>query len=433
MLAHYAILNDKIKLSNECIFKIFRVSKSGYYNWVKKYNNGEFRNNEQKQNDEKLVMLFKEIIAKVGYVPGKRTFRTYLFRDYNMLVNLKKIKRIMNEYNIYPTLPKKDAYKGQATHNHECARFQNHVNQNFKIQPRKVILTDITYLYYGLKRELCYLCCFKDAYTKEILGSSISKSMAVKLVCDAYNYMMSKHGKEFNKDIKVYIHSDQGSQYLATEFSDILSDDGFIQSTSARGNSQDNAPMESFFGRMKTSLIDLLALAKDYDTTVDLVNNFLNTYNNQYQYNLAGLSPKEFYLYVTTGIYPLDSYFGVKATKLHSIADLVQTSLNLIKEKQDKIKQRNKEKRELKAKINEPKNIVKRDKYLIQKEINKLETIKVSCDNQLKKLNELLDEINVAEIFLESADKTILDDVTIPTNWINYPKLNYVYKMNSFF
>ena len=144
MLAHYAILNDKIKLSNECIFKIFRVSKSGYYNWVKKYNNGEFRNNEQKQNDEKLVMLFKEIIAKVGYVPGKRTFRTYLFRDYNMLVNLKKIKRIMNEYNIYPTLPKKDAYKGQATHNHECARFQNHVNQNFKIQPRKVILTDIT-------------------------------------------------------------------------------------------------------------------------------------------------------------------------------------------------------------------------------------------------------------------------------------------------
>lgn len=400
---------------------------------MKKYNSGEFRNNEQKQNDEKLVMLFKQIIAKVGHIPGKRTFKTYLFRDYNMLVNLKKIKRIMNEYNIYPTLPKKDAYKGQATHNHECARFQNHVNQNFKVQPRKVILTDITYLYYGLQRELCYLCCFKDAYTKEILGFSMSKSMTVKLVRDAYNNMMINHSKEFNKDIKVYIHSDQGSQYLSTEFSEILSNDGFIQSTSARGNSQDNAPMESFFGRMKTTLIDLLALAKDYDTTTTLVNNFLESYNNQYQYNLAGLSPKEFYLYITTGIYPLDSYFGVKATKLNSIEDLVQVSLNMIKEKQDKIKERNKEKRELKAKLSDPKTIVKRDKYLIQKEINKLECIKITCDNQLLKLNKLLEDILAAETFLGSADKSTIEDITIPTNWINYPKLNYVYQMNSFF
>lgn len=47
--------------------------------------------------------------------------------------------------------------------------------------------------------------------------------------------------------MKVYIHSDQGSQYLSTSFQELLNDDDFIQSMSARGNSYDNAPIESFF------------------------------------------------------------------------------------------------------------------------------------------------------------------------------------------
>ena len=52
----------------------------------------------------------------------------------------------MKKMQITAQLPKKDAYKGQATHHHECMAKPNLVNRNFKLGVRQVILTDITYM-----------------------------------------------------------------------------------------------------------------------------------------------------------------------------------------------------------------------------------------------------------------------------------------------
>jgi hypothetical protein len=258
--------------------------------------------------------------------------------------------------------------------------------------------------------------------------------MNIELVNDAYEIMMKKHCSEIKKNNKVYIHSDQGSQYLSTTFKQILEDDNFIQSTSARGNSQDNAPMESFFGRMKTILIDLIALCPDFETTYKLVSGFINSYNNeQYQYNLAALTPREFYLYSTTGIYPLSSYFGIESDELNSIESLVESRLRFAKEKQDKIKLANKKKREEKALINDPIKIVVRDKRIILKQIAKYENTKLTIDNQLIKLYELLSEMDAAEEFISNSDETIQSLLTNPIKWRNYKELNYVNKMESFF
>lgn len=93
-----------------------------------------------------------------------------------------------------------------------------------------------------------------------------------------------------------------------------MTDDGFIRSVSRRGNSQDNAPMESFFGRMKSHIMDILALCPDIETAIRLVEGYMDAYNNEnYQYTLAGLTPAEFYFYSVTGVYPCDEYYG--ATK----------------------------------------------------------------------------------------------------------------------
>ena len=97
---------------------------------------------------------------------------------------------------------------------------------------------------------LLYTClhvCFKDVYTTEILGHAVSSKMDVALIQEAFNNMMDDHKSEFPKDMEVYCHSDQGSQYLSTTFKQLLNENDFIQSMSRRGNSQDNAPMESFF------------------------------------------------------------------------------------------------------------------------------------------------------------------------------------------
>lgn len=170
MLAYCAINNERVKLNKTQIFRIFRISSSGYYAWLKKYLSQDEINKQNIIDDNEVKEKFKQIIAKVGHVPGKRTFKTHMFRTYGINISVKKCKRIMNEMNLIPNLPKKDAYKGQATHNHVCAACQNYVDQDFKVAPRTIILTDITYLYYGFDRKLCYLCCFKDAYTTEILG-----------------------------------------------------------------------------------------------------------------------------------------------------------------------------------------------------------------------------------------------------------------------
>ena len=117
--------------------------------------------------------------------------------------------------------------------------------------------------------------------------------MTVSLVKSAYDVMMENHGHEL-RGAACVIHSDQGSQYLSTTFQRLLSDDGFLQSVSDRGNSQDNAPMESFFGRLKCELLDLVALCPDASTVSRMISGYIDAYNHRhYQYALAGLTPSE--------------------------------------------------------------------------------------------------------------------------------------------
>ena len=170
---------------NRCL-QIFSCSRSGYNAWKQRQMDADGKYALKKAEDERIMELFRGIIKKLGYVPGKRTFHTELWRDYDEHVSVKRCAKIMRKMSLVPNRPKKDAYKHQATHDYECASPANKVNQNFYIGVRRVILTDITYLYYGILRTPVYMCAFKDAYTKEILGISVSNRMDVELVTEAY-------------------------------------------------------------------------------------------------------------------------------------------------------------------------------------------------------------------------------------------------------
>ena len=76
---------------------------------------------------------------------------------------------------------------------------------------------------------------------------------------------------------------------------------------SRRGNCWDNAPQESFFGHMKDHLKEKIALCTEFEEVKILIDDYMDYYNNRrYQWNLAKLSPNEYYKFVTTGVYPLD-------------------------------------------------------------------------------------------------------------------------------
>lgn len=70
------------------------------------------------------------------------------------------------------------------------------------------------------------------------------------------------------------------------------------------GNCWDNAPQESFFGHMKDEIdLSKCIIFNDVRTIID---DWIDYYNNErYQWNLAKLSPVEYYKYITTGEYPL--------------------------------------------------------------------------------------------------------------------------------
>ena len=76
------------------------------------------------------------------------------------------------------------------------------------------------------------------------------------------------------------------------------------QSMSRRANCWDNAPQESFFGHMKDEIH--IENCETFEEIQDEIKQWTEYYNNErYQWDLAKLSPTEYYKYLTTGIYPL--------------------------------------------------------------------------------------------------------------------------------
>lgn len=416
-------------MSKEKIYSIFGVTRQGYHAWLQR----QIKKPQKQVTLEKELLYhqtyFKEIIQTLGYVPGKRTFRLEMWRHFNILISVKRARYVMQSMNLVAKRPKKDAYKKQATHKHVCSAHPNHVNQDFKVAPRSIILTDITYLYYGLNRTPIYLCCFKDGYTSEILGHSINLKMNVSLVNTAYENMMAKHKHEFQADTKVYIHSDQGSQYLATSFQELLEDDGFIQSMSARGNSYDNAPIESFFSRMKHEVLDIIARCTSSEIVSELIDGYMHHYNTKrHQMSLAGLSPSEYYQYKTTDIYPLDNYFGIKANKLYTIETLIEQQEGKEQERLEKVKARHQQKERKLV----PLSIISKDQNTVMKEIKKWESIALLAKNQLNILNKLKEDISKAIQFYLDSDEVRRKELENPTQWQNYKQFHYIETLNNF-
>ena len=423
-----------VDLSKVC--KIFRVSRNGYYSWLARQKDTD-KIRVKREKRDKLKNHMREIIRKLGYVPGARTFREEFYRGYQIVVSRAECRELMEEMNLVANKPKKDAYKHQAVHDHEYAvPAENLVNRNFYVGPRKVILTDITYLYYGLTRNPFYLCVFKDAYTRELLGFACSLKMTVEdLVLPAYNMMKEKHGSELSRP-DVYIHSDQGSQYLSTTFRKILEDDKFVQSVSRRGNSLDNSPMESFFGRLKTHILGIVALARDFQTASELVAGYMHDYTYEnYQYDLAGLTPAEFYKYVITGIYPCSEYFGVDNKRLNTLDELIARRMEESEEIARKARERAaRDKAEgLTGAGTNPVSVIKRDIRILEKKLQDWVDTRQIAAKQLEFLDAVLSKAEAALKFVTTASEELKSRLRTRQEWSLHPELSYIYDMKGLF
>ena len=285
-------------LSVSLLCEIAGVSRSGYYSWLK----AEGARQAREEKDRADFALVLEAYRFRGYQKGARSiYMRLLHSDPPVQMNVKKIRRLMDKYGLFCPIRKANPYRRMAKALKTSNVAGNLLNREFEAHgARKVLLTDITYVpYHG---TFCYLSAILDAFTKQILAYRVSESLEIDFVLETVHSLVREHGISLSAE--TLIHSDQGCHYTSCQFIQIVRDAQLRQSMSRKGSCWDNAPQESFFGHMKDE-VDLSGI-RDFPDAKAVIDDWMDYYNNdRYQWQLARLSPNEYYTYIMTGEYPL--------------------------------------------------------------------------------------------------------------------------------
>lgn len=300
----YQIINEMVQRENNMLNVTWLcdaagVSRSGYYHYLK---TKDIRL-QREENDKRDFLIILEAYRFKGYNKGARgIYMRLLHMNPPVHMNIKKIRRLMKKYRLLCPIRKANPYRRMAKAMTTAYVAPNLLNREFETQgPRKVLLTDITYIING-KAPRCYMSTIIDACTKELLAWVLSKSLELDFVLETVNQLIENYGISLTS--KTLIHSDQGSHYKSIKFIQLVKDSELRQSMSRRANCWDNAPQESFFGHMKDE-IDI-SWCMTFNEIQQVIINWTDYYNNErYHWNLAKLAPTQYYQFLVTGVYSL--------------------------------------------------------------------------------------------------------------------------------
>ena len=265
------------------------VSRSGYYRY---FSLGNIKTIETRnQNDEILRNNILKAYEFKGRKKGARQIKMTLQSQFNINYNLKRIRRIMKKYCICCPIRKPNPYKRMMKATREHSVLTNFLNREFKQNvPAKVLLTDITYLFYGDGKK-AYLSTIKDGSTNEILAHNLSENLSLDIAIDTIHKLMKNTDITLSKD--AFIHSDQGVHYTSPKFQKLVKDYNLGQSMSRRGNCWDNAPQESFFGHFKDEAH--IKSCKSLDELNYEIDDYMNYYNiYRSQWGLKKMTPVQY-------------------------------------------------------------------------------------------------------------------------------------------
>ena len=219
---------------------ILRVSRSGYYAWLRRH--------PRRNKRFELLTAIKEVhkASRCSY-GSPRVFKA--LRNAEVSVGKSTVERVMREHNIRGK--KRRGFKRTTDSRHDMPIAENIVDRQFDRGAKNLVwLCDITYL--RLKDGWAYLAAVMDGHTRKIVGFSVNDHMRVSLVSEA---LIAAYWRE-RPENGLLLHSDRGSQYASEDYRNLMKSFHMVQSMSRRGNCWDNAPMESFFDTLKTELID---------------------------------------------------------------------------------------------------------------------------------------------------------------------------------
>lgn len=217
---------------------MLKVGRSGFYAWQRR------PKSKRQIENEILLEKIKEIHVKKKRIYGYPRMANALPKD--MQVSKGRVYRIMKANGLKSKTARK--YKPQTTDSkHNLPVAENILNREFNAEkPCQKWVSDITYI--DTEEGFLYLAGILDLYDKGIVGWSMQTHMKKELVIEALNQAIGR----FRPSNGLLLHSDRGSQYCSNKYQDIIRENGFVCSMSRKGNCWDNAPMESFWGKLKS-------------------------------------------------------------------------------------------------------------------------------------------------------------------------------------
>ena len=237
----YAVIyrqRDEYPVSVMC--KFFGVSRSGYYDFVKRLS--------QPAQDAELARRIQECQDKSDKTYGYRRIWKWL-KDRNIKRNPKTVLRIMKKYGLLSEIRRRRKWVnlGQQIH-----KYENLLKRQFRADcPNTKWVTDISYIH--TKEGVLYLSMIRDLYDNSIVAYKTATQQTVNLVLDTIRLAMKKEKKKVAAELQ--LHRDQGAQYASQAYFELTKSYGITPSMSRKGNPYDNAMAENFFSILKTECI----------------------------------------------------------------------------------------------------------------------------------------------------------------------------------
>jgi transposase InsO family protein len=223
--------------------KVFKISKSGYYNWLQSGDSGRWNENQ------KLLVEIKRIFQDSGQSYGSPRMVEEL-RSLGHTVSRPRTARIMNAAGLQAKRKRK--FKATTDSRHKYPIAPNLLNQDFSaLAPAKVWVSDITYI--RTNKGWMYLTVIIDLFDRKVIGWAMSRGMSAEET-SIPAWRMAVKNRPITEEL--IFHSDRGIQYACNAFTNLLGCDKLvIRSMSRKGNCWDNAVAESFFKTIKVELV----------------------------------------------------------------------------------------------------------------------------------------------------------------------------------
>lgn len=274
--AKYAVIyrhRDEYPVSVMC--KLFRVSRSGYYDFVKRIG--------QAERDAELAGKIQECQDKTNKTYGYRRVWKWL-RDRNIKRNPKTVLRIMKKYGLLSEIRRRRKWINLGRQVHQ---YKNHLNRQFHAdRPNTKWVTDISYIH--TKEGVLYLSMIRDLYDNSIVAYKTASRQTVSLVLDTIRLAMKREKKRVAAELQ--LHSDQGFQYTSQAYFNLTQSYGITPSMSRKGNPYDNAMAENFFSILKTECI-YRRKPKTFKEANELIDSYIHFYNHERIQLKTGVAP----------------------------------------------------------------------------------------------------------------------------------------------